>query len=111
MGGIGKVHGFNLSFLVNETLSVRVAKRSCILQDGENLNSVPTQKLIEKYGSSAVGAFKMVQNMWLSMEKKLKQLTIFGELFGGHYPHPDVPAVPNAKCQIGTKRHLLSQQQ
>jgi len=109
-----KVHGCNFSFLVGLTnsltnspaegddLYVRVAKRTSILEEGENLNNIPSRKIIAKYGPSAKEAFKMVKKT----NNKLKQLTIFGELFGGHYPHPNVEIVKDAKlAQKGIYYH------
>ena len=104
-----KVHGCNFSFLVfvgekKGVLEVRVAKRSCLLEEGEDLNTISTRKLIDKYASSALQAYKMVQESCGG--KELKQITIFGELFGGHYPHPDVPKIKEAKlAQKGIYYH------
>ncbi len=100
-----KVHGCNFSFLVSSREGVRVAKRTAILEEGENLNNISTRKLLDKYGPCAKQAYEMLNNMRKD-KNKIKQLTIFGELFGGHYPHPNVPVVKDAKlAQKGIYYH------
>ena len=95
-----KVHGCNYSFLVaakekDDELFVQTAKRSGILKPGEDLNNISTSGLLEKYSSCAKNVYDVVKSM--TKNHKFKQVTIFGELFGGHYPHPDVSLIKDAK--------------
>lgn len=103
-----KVHGCNFSFLIMKDekgkFKIKIAKRTSIIEEGEELNNININKLVGKYSGKLKEAFEMVENM--SYSQSIKQLTIFGELFGGHYPHPSVPKFPGAKlCQTGVYYH------
>lgn len=101
-----KVHGCNFSFVVFETdglINVRVAKRSGLMLEGENLNKISTRKMLDRYRERAIEAYRIVQDR---DDRSHKQIIIFGELFGGHYPHPEVPPIDNAHlAQKGVYYH------
>jgi Rnl2 family RNA ligase len=77
-----KVHGANLSFITNGT-KILLAKRTELIADDENFFN--SEFILEKYKSRVLELFKL-----LSQEFPIHTLTIFGELFGGGYPHPEV---------------------
>ena len=73
-----KVHGSNFSFIVSPN-SLRVAKRTSILEEGTNFNGINYEKLIEKYREPCQKLFSIL------MSENCQQITIFGEIFGGIY--------------------------
>ena len=84
-----KIHGANLSF-ITDGKTIIAAKRTELISENEQFfNSELVQ---EKYSDN-------VLKMFLELSKKfnVKSITIFGELFGGGYPHPDIPIDENAK--------------
>jgi Rnl2 family RNA ligase len=81
-----KVHGANFA-LVTDGASVRAAKRKALLEAGE-----------EFFGyESVLGALESkVRDAFVRLKRdqpSLERMAFHGELFGGSYPHPDVPAV------------------
>lgn len=81
-----KIHGANFSFWYDGT-KFRMAKRTAWIADDENFFGIECSK---KYLISCVkelyGRFK-----------GRDYIAVFGEVFGGTYPHPKVPKFPNAK--------------
>lgn len=77
-----KVHGANLSFITNGE-EILTAKRTDILADSEEFYNVKAVR--EKYERNVFSLFRE-----LSETMGAETVTIFGELFGGAYPHPDV---------------------
>lgn len=78
-----KVHGANFSFYLDQD-SMLFAKRSAFLQDGENFYQCNRMISNESY---------KCQQIWddlVSSGIELEELIIYGELFGGFYPHPDI---------------------
>lgn len=95
-----KVHGSNFAFYMNQD-DLKVAKRSAFLVDGENFFQYLRMKEANGY---------KVRELWnhlCALEKyDIKELIVYGELFGGFYPHPDVERVPNVrKIQKGVYYH------
>jgi Rnl2 family RNA ligase len=84
-----KVHGANFSLIYNgrETLT---AKRTGLI--GENENFFNQKEVKERYATSLSLLFEH-----LVQKENIKTLTIFGELFGGGYPHPRVDVIKRAK--------------
>lgn len=78
-----KVHGSNTSFLCDGS-EVRFAKRSGILDDGEQFYDYP--KLIEAYRERVFRLFGQVKDKY----PDVKQIQVHGEMFGGRYPHKNV---------------------
>ncbi len=84
-----KVHGANLSF-ITDGQNILTAKRTELILDHEPFfNSKLVQ---EKYSNKVFNLFKEISKSF-----DTKTVTIFGELFGGGYPHPDIPKDDNAK--------------
>jgi len=83
-----KIHGANFSIWMNRTRT-RIAKRTCFLADDDNFYGV--QELKE-------GILKKARHIYREAFPQFpEQLVIFGELFGGTYPHPEVKIDPKAK--------------
>lgn len=84
-----KVHGANLSFITNGQNIVSAKRTELILDNEMFFNSKLVQ---EKYSGNIIKLFKEVAEKY-----NAKTLTIFGELFGGGYPHPETPKDETAK--------------
>lgn len=82
-----KIHGANFSFWANKN-GVRVAKRTCLIADDDNFYG--SQKVREEFVEKII-------NLPYLMESPIKEIAIFGEIFGGSYPHPKVPQDSQAK--------------
>lgn len=103
-----KVHGANFSIWYDGK-TFKMAKRSGFLEENEAFYGA--QKVLEKYQNQVENLYKMLNNE----DKKENQndtnsandtnpakLAIFGELFGGSYPHKGVERVKNVqKIQSG----------
>ncbi len=74
-----KVHGANTSFLTDGT-DVEFAKRTSVLASDEKFYDYP--ELVERYREKVIRFFQTVKQR----HPDLRQLTVFGEMFGGHYP-------------------------
>jgi Rnl2 family RNA ligase len=86
-----KAHGANLSFWTTDGIQFQTGKRTGILDKDENF-----------YNFQDVRAknLQKLQDIWKDLSdliEGLSQLTIFGELIGGDYKHPDVAKVKNSK--------------
>lgn len=91
-----KAHGANMGFWTSDGIIFHPAKRSALIEAGEafyNFQAVMT-KILEK-----------LRAIWKQLEHEipdLTELTVYGELIGGDYPHPDVEKDPSAtKVQKG----------
>ncbi|WP_046756507.1 RNA ligase, Rnl2 family [Kordia jejudonensis] len=78
-----KVHGANFSFITDGN-DIKVAKRTSLISEGENFNN--HTYVFNKYEKAITDLFKRVKNDF----PETKIMTVFGEIFGGSYPHPDV---------------------
>jgi len=79
-----KVHGANLSFWTTDGLTFHAAKRTAQLEMEERFYN---------FQSVLATLQPKFENIWTDLKgtyPELTQLTIFGELMGGSYPHPDV---------------------
>lgn len=86
-----KVHGSNFSIWYDGT-DIRCARRSAFLGVDETFNNYQyvVAPLIEK-----------VKSIW-SEFPQAGHITLFGEIFGGNYPHPDVEKIKGrTKIQDG----------
>ena len=78
-----KVHGSNVCFMTDgETVSF--GKRSGFVEEGEKFYNY--EKLFERYTDKVIAFFSAVKKE----RPEIETLSIFGEMFGGTYPHPDV---------------------
>jgi Rnl2 family RNA ligase len=88
-----KIHGSNLC-LITDGQSVQTAKRSGVLSPDDIFYN--HQAILTQYEHSALQAFEQVKALYPDTET----LAIFGEIFGGAYPHAEVASVPGAlRCQ------------
>ena len=91
-----KAHGSNLSFWTTDGVDFTTAKRSESLKKDDKFYN--HQLLLERH-------LKQFQSIWTalkSIHQDLNQLTIYGEVIGGNYPHQEVPKAKNAmKVQKG----------
>jgi Rnl2 family RNA ligase len=89
-----KIHGANLSLTIwqktPDTVGVKIARRNDYLKDSERFFGLETQADLQ--GQLHAGC----HHVWASLPVKPDSLTIFGELFGGFYPHPSIPPIVNA---------------
>ena len=85
-----KVLGVQVSFLCDD-LDVRMARRTAILDLLEPFYGY--QKVLDRYGGHIYHIFNLVRLACPSMTS----IAVYGELFGGVYPHPDVPPRPRTK--------------
>jgi Rnl2 family RNA ligase len=78
-----KVHGSNFSFVVGEH-EMKCAKRSGFIAKDEAFFDY--ERIVEKYGDSV----KAIAEHLKATREGIETVTVFGEIFGGNYPHPDV---------------------
>jgi len=90
-----KIHGSNFAFYMDLD-ELKTAKRNSFIKDGENFFQYLRMKESNGY---------KIRDLWNQLVKEgyeLETLTVYGELFGGFYPHPDVERLPNIqKIQKG----------
>lgn len=86
-----KIHGANFSILVNSE-TVQFAKRKEVLETGEDFFGYHSLK--EGLSTKALSIFQLLH----SKNPDILQLNIYGELFGGAYPHPEVAPNPNVEA-------------
>ncbi|MBR5037739.1 MAG: RNA ligase, Rnl2 family [Prevotella sp.] len=78
-----KVHGANTSFLC-DGYDVKFAKRTSVLAEGENFYEYA--ELLETYKDRVLSLFGRVKARF----PEITHISVFGEMFGGRYPHEDV---------------------
>lgn len=78
-----KVHGANTSFLCDGN-EVKFAKRTSVLAEGENFYEYV--ELLETYKDRVLSLFGRVKARY----PEISHISVFGEMFGGRYPHNDV---------------------
>ncbi|MBL4587651.1 MAG: hypothetical protein JKX84_11445 [Flavobacteriales bacterium] len=83
-----KVHGANLSMATNG-LQIVCAKRTELLTEQEDFFNFQTIASAHRKRLLAV-------HTELSSRYGVRHITVFGELFGGGYPHPKTPSEENA---------------
>jgi len=82
-----KVHGSNVC-LVTDGHTVHFGKRTGFVEAGEKFYDY--EVVLERYTSRVIALFSLVkQNV-----PDLMTLSLFGEMFGGKYPHPQVKNDP-----------------
>ncbi len=80
-----KVHGANTSFLCDGE-EVRFAKRTEILAEDEMFYDY--QELNNRYKEKVLSLFTDIKTKY----PKVTHISVFGEMFGGKYPHDEVKA-------------------
>lgn len=82
-----KVHGANTSFLCDGN-EVKFAKRTSMLADDEKFYDF--QELLENYKERVIALFGKVK----ANHSEATAISVFGEMFGGLYPHNEVQRNP-----------------
>jgi Rnl2 family RNA ligase len=85
-----KIHGANFCFVVDGR-EVRGANRRELLAEGDPFFG--WQAVRDRLRPALLAAFAEVR----ALTPGLRRLFVFGELFGGGYPHPDVAPVPGVQ--------------
>jgi len=85
-----KVHGANFSF-VYQNKNLQFAKRKDLLKSNDDFFGF--QSVISKIETQIISLFEQ-----LSFDFKADKYIVYGELFGGHYPHQDVVPEPNVQA-------------
>lgn len=80
-----KVHGANTSFLCDGE-EVRFAKRTAMLADEEPFYDYP--EMLDRYKTRVLKLFADVKARY----PEVTHISVFGEMFGGRYPHNAVKA-------------------
>lgn len=83
-----KVHGANCC-LITDGKIVEFAKRSGIV--GESGGFFNYEIVLAEHQERILNAFNYVKERFETPEKPIITVQFYGELFGGVYPHPDVP--------------------
>ena len=78
-----KVHGANVCFITDGE-KVSFGKRTALVEADEKFYSY--EELLERYKEKVISMFLIVKASF----PDIVAITIFGEMFGGKYPHPDV---------------------
>lgn len=86
-----KVHGANTSFICDGK-EVKFAKRTSILEENEKFYEY--EELVESYRDKIFRVFDRIR----LTHSNVSSITVFGEMFGGKYPHKDVTA--NVKATL-----------
>jgi Rnl2 family RNA ligase len=81
-----KIHGANFCVLTDGN-EVRAAKRKALLEEGEEFFGYA--RVLERVREPVRRLFAALK----PDHPEAQVVSIYGELFGGAYPHPDVPAV------------------
>lgn len=84
-----KIHGSNLCF-ITDGKTISVAKRTELIAADEVFFNY--QLVQDKYSEKILDIYKVVAEKF-----NAQTVTLFGELFGGGYPHPDTPQDVNGK--------------
>ena len=82
-----KVHGSNVC-LVTDGKTVAFGKRTGFVEADEKFYDY--EELLERYTQKAIDLFSIIKENI----PDINTVTVFGEMFGGKYPHPDVKNSP-----------------
>ena len=78
-----KVHGANCCF-ITDGKEVRFAKRTGLVESGEMFYNY--EELLERYCGKVIRMYNRIREKHFD----IKSILIYGEMFGGKYPHSDV---------------------
>lgn len=87
-----KIHGGSLTFCIDSE-ECKVAKRSNFIKKGEKFFNY--QKVRDLYLPKLRECFNYLK----SKDGNIEDMAIYGELYGGVYPHSDVPKSQDGKVQ------------
>ncbi|MCP3922284.1 MAG: RNA ligase, Rnl2 family [Desulfobacterales bacterium] len=88
-----KIHGSNFSFYYDGNI-VKCAKRTSFIEDNEDFYGSEVIKL--KYEKNIIELFNHLKN-----KMEVDSIVVFGELYGGTYPHKDVDKTKASRVQKG----------
>jgi Rnl2 family RNA ligase len=86
-----KIHGANFC-ITTDGSDVRFSKRKEFLQPDEDFFGY--HSIQPKLANQVKEIFTLIQ----AERPRTFKVSVYGELFGGEYPHPDVAAVPNVQA-------------
>ena len=86
-----KIHGANFCAVVDGA-GIRGAKRKSLLADGEDFFN--HRRVLERLREPLRHLFAL----YTAADGPPDQLLVYGELYGGRYPHPEVPEVPGVQA-------------
>ena len=86
-----KVHGANCCFVTNGK-TVNFAKRTGFMELGEKFYHY--EELLERYTDVIIKLFQKVKKVYAETES----IFVYGEMFGGRYPHPEVKNETKIMC-------------
>ncbi len=89
-----KIHGAQLSFYYNGS-ELKASSRTMFLTD--DIDFFNYQKVMADNRDKIEKLYSLIQSEYREKKKEISQMIVYGELFGGSYPHPDVPKVKTAK--------------
>jgi len=78
-----KVHGSNVCF-ITDGQTVGFGKRTGFVESGEKFYDY--EELLEQYTPKVISLYSIIKKD----NPEIQTITIFGEMFGGKYAHPDV---------------------
>ena len=90
-----KIHGANFSIVARPDGTVGFASRSGLLADTDNFFGMRSFELHTLLGRRAQALREGLVAQGVATADAI--VTIYGELFGGGYPHPDVPSTKGAR--------------
>jgi Rnl2 family RNA ligase len=86
-----KVHGANFCFATDGEC-VNAGKRSGFVEPDENFYD--HQELLTRYSDKVLNLFTRIKEKY----SDVSTLTVFGEMFGGNYPHPEIKNDSRITC-------------
>ena len=86
-----KVHGANFSVLADSSGTTHFSKRSGPLAPAEDFYSFRSAGLD---ATCAAAAHRLLAALSASTRGRVESVCVYGELCGGHYPHPEVAPSP-----------------
>ena len=95
-----KVHGTNTSFLCDGR-DVGFAKRTSMLAEGEQFYDYP--ELVARYKERVLKLFADIK----ARCPEVTQISVFGEMFGGLYPHDGVQKERNEIGRASCRERVL----
>ena len=94
-----KIHGANFSFWCDGN-EVKCAKRSSFIGQTANFNN--WELIYDRYANNILDLYKHLQYENTLDGVEIESITVYGEIYGGHYKHPEVASIPGAvKVQKG----------
>jgi Rnl2 family RNA ligase len=86
-----KVHGANCCFMTNGK-EIHFAKRTGLVESGEKFYNY--EELLTRYEERVILLYSLVKEKYPGTES----ISVYGEMFGGKYPHPDVENDSRVMC-------------